>query len=86
MLAGVAVIVLAGVLVLANGADGENGSGASTTPPVTSASTTIDDLFSQPPIVPEAKVSTEGWKTCRNEEYGWEVKYPGGLVCLGCRK
>jgi len=80
MLAGAAVIVLAGVVVLGNGKDGENSSGASTTPPATSkstASTTIDDLFSQPPIIPEAKVSTEGWKTCRNEEYGWEVKYPG---------
>ena len=38
------------------------------------ASTT--DIFSQPPIIPKAKVSTEGWKTCRNEEYGYEFKFP----------
>jgi len=81
MLAGVAVIVLAGVLVLGNGKDGENGSAAATTTPsatsASTATTTIDDLFSQPPIIPEAKVSTEGWKTCRNEEYGYEFKFPG---------
>ena len=39
--------------------------------------TTTTDIFDMEPIVPEAKVSTEGWKTCRNEEYGWEVMYPG---------
>jgi hypothetical protein len=27
-------------------------------------------------VAPQVKVSTEGWKTCRNEEYGYEFKYP----------
>ncbi len=45
---------------------------ATTTEPVA----TSTDIFDMEPIIPEAKVSTEGWKTCRNEEYGWEVKYP----------
>src|SRR3989339_481017 len=45
--------------------------------PQTATSTaTTTSFFDMEPIVPEAKVSTEGWKTCRNEEYGWEVKYP----------
>ena len=39
------------------------------------ASTT--DIFDMEPIIPEAKVSTEGWKTCRNEEYGYEFQFPG---------
>jgi hypothetical protein len=27
-------------------------------------------------VAPQVKVSTEGWKTCRNEEYGYEFNYP----------
>ena len=44
---------------------------------------TTTDINTMEPIVPEAKVSTEGWKTCRNEEYGWEVKYPGEWYVYG---
>jgi len=44
---------------------------------------TTTDIYTMEPIVPEAKVSTEGWKTCRNEEYGWEVKYPGEWYVWG---
>ncbi|HCC04713.1 TPA: hypothetical protein DEP58_00225 [Patescibacteria group bacterium] len=44
---------------------------------------TTTDIYTMEPIVPEAKVSTEGWKTCRNEEYGWEVKYPEGWYVWG---
>jgi len=44
---------------------------------------TTTDIFDMEPIVPEAKVSTEGWKTCRNEEYGWEIKYPGEWYVYG---
>ena len=45
---------------------------ATTTEPIA----TTTDIFDMEPIVPEAKVSTEGWKTCRNEEYGYEFKVP----------
>jgi len=49
--------------------------------PVTeNTSTTTQEtpaLLDMEPIIPEAKVSTEGWKTCRNEEYGYEFKFPG---------
>ena len=44
---------------------------------------TTTDIFDMEPIIPEAKVSTEGWKTCRNEEYGWEVQYPGEWYVYG---
>jgi hypothetical protein len=49
----------------------------------TSTATTTTDIFDMEPIIPEAKVSTEGWKTCRNEEYGWEIKYPGEWYVYG---
>ena len=44
---------------------------------------TTTDIFDMEPIVPEAKVSTEGWKTCRNEEYGYEFKFPGEWKIYG---
>ncbi|KKS39348.1 MAG: hypothetical protein UU98_C0002G0064 [Parcubacteria group bacterium GW2011_GWD2_42_14] len=57
---------------------------APTTEPVqTNTATTTENLFDMEPLVPEAKVSTEGWKTCRNEEYGWEVKYPAEWFVYG---
>jgi len=53
-------------------------------PQQTATSTaTTTSFFDMEPIVPEAKVSTEGWKTCRNDEYGWEVKYPEGWHVYG---
>jgi len=73
MLAGAAVLV--GVLVFVFGmpgtAPGDTPTATSTEPVATTA-----DIFDMEPIVPEAKVSTEGWKTCRNEEYGYEFKFP----------
>jgi len=44
---------------------------------------TTTDIFDMEPIVPEAKVSTEGWKTCRNEEYGYEFQFPGEWKIYG---
>lgn len=51
--------------------------------PVATSTATTTNPFSMEPIVPQARVSTEGWKTCRNEEYGWEVKYPGEWYVYG---
>ena len=36
-------------------------------------------------VVAEAKISTVGWKTCRNEESGYEFKYPADWI-LGVTK
>ena len=46
------------------------------TPQTATSTATTTSFFDMEPIVPEAKVSTEGWKTCRNEEYGYEFKFP----------
>ena len=51
------------------------------TTPIPQATTT--DIYTMEAIVPEAKVSTEGWKTCRNEEYGWDLQYPEGWYVYG---
>ncbi|HCC05547.1 TPA: hypothetical protein DEP58_04605 [Patescibacteria group bacterium] len=44
---------------------------------------TTTDIYTMEPIVPEVKVSTEGWKTCRNEEYGYEFKFPAEWSIYG---
>lgn len=33
-------------------------------------------------IKPKARISTEGWKTCRNEAYGYEFKHPAEWSAL----
>ncbi len=50
---------------------------------VIDTTSTTTDPFALEPIVPQARVSTEGWKTCRNEEYGWEVQYPAEWYVYG---
>ena len=54
-----------------------------TTDPTNEQTATMTSFFDMEPIVPEAKVSTEEWKTCRNEEAGWEVKYPEDWYVYG---
>ena len=73
-------VVLVGVLVF-----GMPGTAPGDTPTATSTEpvATTTDIFDMEPIIPEAKVSTEGWKTCRNEEYGWEISYPGDWYVYG---
>ena len=79
MIAGGVLLVVAAVVVM-QGSEGEE-------PAVTGMSTTTTatstDIFAMEPIIPEAKVSTEGWKTCRNEEYGYEFKFPGEWKIYG---
>ena len=65
------VVATAGLTVWQNGAISPVSYTATST-------ATTTNFFDMEPIIPEAKVSTERWKTCRNEEYGWEVKYPAG--------
>ena len=73
ILAGAAVLV--GVLVFVFGMP-DTVPGDTPTATTTEPVATTTDTFDMEPIVPEAKVSTEGWKTCRNEEYGYEFKFP----------
>lgn len=77
---GAVILLCAVVFVIATAtkAPGDNPTATSTEQVATTT-----DIFTMEPIVPEAKVSTEGWKTCRNEEYGWEVKYPGDWYVYG---
>jgi len=74
MIAGGVLLVVAGVVVM-QGSGGEEPAVMGTSTATTTASTT-EDIFAMEPLVPEAKVSTEGWKTCRNEEYGYEFQFP----------
>jgi len=69
-------VVLVGVLVFVFGMPG-TAPGDTPTATSTEPVATPTNIFDMEPIVPEAKVSTEGWKTCRNEEYGYEFKFPG---------
>ena len=72
MIAGTVVLVIALAMYLVN----NNSTPVESTPEEQPMATTTD-IFDMEPIVPEAKVSTEGWKTCRNEEYGYEFQFPG---------
>lgn len=82
----VAIVLVAVVLVVAY--VGFRGTADDTPTNVPAATTTTrvattTDIFDMEPIIPEAKVSTEGWKTCRNEEYGYEFKFPGEWKIYG---
>lgn len=49
----------------------------------TATSSEVVSIFDVDPIAPQAKVSTERWKTCRNEEYGYEFQFPGEWYIYG---
>jgi len=81
MAGALAVLVFAYVLYqTSSNTQPEEQPNATSTIPV---ATTTTNIFDMEPIVPEAKVSTEGWKTCRNEEYGYEFKFPGEWKIYG---
>ena len=75
-------VVLVGVLVFVFGMPG-TAPGDTPTATSTEPVATTTNIFDMEPIVPEAKVSTEGWKTCRNEEYGYEFKFPAEWKIYG---
>lgn len=63
--------------------DGSVVKATSTIPATTSTDENISSLYIEK-IIPEAKIySTVGWRTCRNEKYGYTFKYPSEFEEFG---